>query len=65
MFLMKEFIHNILLVLETCIMKQGPISSNCLAQKFAQHEISASIKTGLPTKFPRDVQDEQTTAETQ
>ena len=30
----------------------GPISSSCEAQKFAYHEISFLIKTGLPTKFP-------------
>ena len=26
----------------------------------ASHEIFAMIKTGLPTKFPRDCQDKQT-----
>ena len=30
-----------------------------------KHEIVASLKTGLPTKFPRDFQDKPTTAEYQ
>ena len=30
----------------------GPISQSCLARKFAKHEISSLVKTGLPTEFP-------------
>ena len=34
-------------------------------KRIAQHDNFALIKTGLPTKFPRDYEDKQTTAEHQ